>query len=368
MRLLSLEVELSGAARRALTPLAIAAGVWLLPRPAVASEVMRLDYRAPLECPDVPVFVERVKKRIPSARLATPDELARAVTIVVGFDEDGYMARLDFVDVRGETITRTLSGSTCDEVVSGIALVTALALEAQRELSREVGADPAAPSAETPGDAPPAADAPVQAEPGPPAPVAPSPVAPPPPPRDEPPRREPRRSGFSHGAGVGGGNAWYVAPGTPAVFDATFRLAHASLPGSARAGFRSWISTLTLGDRSARFLGYAGTLEACPIEWPRTGRVRLELCLGVTLGVLEGEGERTQSLPLVDSARIFWADARAVPRLRAALTRLVELEGQAEVGMPLRTHRFLFQDPEETVFDVPSVGLGWRAGVMLHFP
>jgi hypothetical protein len=152
------------------------------------------------------------------------------------------------------------------------------------------------------------------------------------------------------------------------VFDAVFRIAHPSLPGSARAGFRSWISTATLGDRTARFLGYAGALEACPIEWPRTGRVRVEPCLGLTLGVLEGEGARTEALPISDSARIFWADTRAVARLRLALTRLLELEAQGELGVPLRTHRFLFQNPEETVFEVPSIGLGWRAGVMLHFP
>jgi hypothetical protein len=279
---------------------------------------------------------------------------------------EGFMARLDFVDVRGETITRTLSGDTCDEVVSGIALVTALALEAQHEPAGEAS-DTTPP---VPSD-PAADDPPVVAE------------APPEPPdaavktTDIPrsgSRRKPRRRAraerprFLHGAGVGGGNAWYLAPSTPAVFDAAFRLGHTSLAGSARAGFRSWLSSTTAEGRRASFLGYAGSLEVCPVEWPRSGGVRFEPCLGTTLGVLEAEGDPSVELPTTESARIFWADARGIARVRLALTELVELEGQGEVGAPLRSHRFLFQDPEETVFEVPGAGLGWRAGVMLHFP
>jgi hypothetical protein len=363
MRLLPLEVELSGSARRPLTALGVASAIWLASRPGVAAESVRLDYRAPVECPDAPVFIERVRTRVPSARMAEAGELAREVSIVVALDEEGYMARLDFVDVRGETITRTLAGNTCDEVVSGIALVTALALEAQHEpapggtLPASEPTESTAPGAGQRPESPAAAPLPEAAE---------LEAAPKSPPRAR--RARVRRRGFRHGAGVGGGNAWYVAPGTPAVFDAVFRVAHTSFAGSARAGFRSWIGTATIGGRSANFLGYAGSVEGCPISWPRSGRVRFEPCFGATLGVLEGEGDRTQQLQVTDSARIFWADVRGIARLRLAITKLVELEGQGEVGVPLRTHRFMFQNPEETVFEVPRAGLGWRAGVMLHFP
>jgi hypothetical protein len=159
-----------------------------------------------------------------------------------------------------------------------------------------------------------------------------------------------------------------VAPGLPAVFDAAFRLAHTSLAGSARAGIRFWTSSATIGSRSASFLGYAGLLELCAGAWPPSRRLRIEPCAGTTLGVLEGEGDRTEELSVTDSASIFWADVRGIGRFRLVITELVELEAQAEVGVPLRTHRFLFQNPERTVFKVPAVGLGWRAGVMLHFP
>jgi hypothetical protein len=368
MWVLPFEVELPGAARRSLVAVALASGVSLSVRKAAADEAVRLDYRAPVECPDAPVFIERVRKRVPSARMAAPDELAREVVVVVSMDEEGFMARLDFVDVHGETITRTLSGKACDEVVSGIALVTALALEVQRELSnRALDSAPPVPPA-SPGDTM------VEgATPAPPAPAASETVNPPalpgperassPPPR---PRLKPPR--FLHGTGVGGGNAWFVAPGTPAVFDAVFRLAHTSLTGSLRAGFRGWVSSVTVGGRSADFLGYTGSLEGCPVVWPRVGRVRFEPCVGTTLGVLEGEGDQSDQLAITESSRIFWADVRGIARLRLALTRLVELEGQGELGVPLRTHRFLFQNPEQTVFEVPRIGLGWRAGVMLHFP
>jgi hypothetical protein len=370
MRLLPPEVGVPGSARRALSQLALAGGVLLFPRLASADDAVRLDYLAPVGCPESTDFIERVKQRVPTAHVASPDELARELVIVVGEDEDGFTARLDFVDVHGETITRTLSGKTCDEVVTGIALVTALALEAQRETARAPGEDAAQATpvpGESPENAPPADEKP--AEPA----ATRSHVAetrrpPPSPPRAKTPRARPVPSALRHGAGIGGGNAWFVAPGTPLVFDAVFRLGHTSLSGSARAGFRSWLSNASVGSHSASFIGYAGALEGCPLAWPHQSALRLEPCLGLTLGVLEAVGNRTVELPSVESARIFWADARGIARVRVAVSELVELEAQGELGVPLRTHRFLFQNPEQTVFEVPPYGLGWRAGVMLHFP
>jgi hypothetical protein len=96
--------------------------------------------------------------------------------------------------------------------------------------------------------------------------------------------------------------------------------------------------------------------------------VHVEPCGALTLGTLEGAGEPAASLVTTDSARILWADVRAIGRVRVAVTKLVELEGQAELGVPLRTHRFSFANPEQTVFQIPAFGPGWRAGVMLHFP
>jgi hypothetical protein len=363
MRLLSSEVELPGTARRPLAALGVASAVCLLPRSAAAAEKVRLDYRAPVECPDAPIFIERVRTRVPSARMAEPEDLAREVSIVVALDEEGYMARLDFVDVRGDTITRTLAGKTCDEVVSGIALVTALALEAQHETTQNDTA-PATTTANEPSGE--------ETPPGPPLTAPPStPIEPESAPRPEPAarRRRATRLGFRHGAGAGAGNAWYLAPGTPVVFDGMFRLSHTSLAGSLRAGFRGWISnTTTIGGRSANFLGYAASIEGCPTSWPRSFPVRFEPCLGVALGVLEAHGNRTEQLEDTADARIFWADARGIARFRLAVSKLVELDGQAELGIPLRTHRFLFENPQQTVFEVPRIGLGWRAGVMLHFP
>lgn len=375
MRLVPPEVGLPRTARRALRLVVVAAGWAAAPRPALADETMRLDYRAPVGCPEASAFIERVRQRVPTARMATPEELARELVIVVEEDEDGFSARLDFVDVRGETITRTLAGKTCDEVVSGIALVTALALEAQHE---SAGATPDA----TPGAAP--AEAPASGE-GEPAAAdnLPEPAPPSPPPakpvvaqrpklrsKPSPPRAHPRPAAphLLYGAGLAGGNAWSVAPGTPLAFDAAFRLGHSALSGSVRVGARTWISDEKVGSRSASFLGYAAGLDVCPVAWPAETPLRVEPCLGTTLGVLEGKGDASGTLPVTESKRILWADVRGILRLRLAVTAQVDLEAQGELGVPLRTHRFLFQNPDETVFQVPAFGPGWRAGVMLHFP
>jgi hypothetical protein len=368
MRLLPIEVELSRSARRTLSLAAFTGTVGLFPRFAAADDAVRLDYLAPVGCPDHLAFIDRVRQRVPTARAASPDELARELTVVVGEDEDGFSARLDFVDRHGETITRTLSGKTCDEVVTGIALVTALALEAQHETEAAEGHDAESPApVGAPESAPPAEDT----TPAPPAPAtrataAPTPRAPSSRPTAK--RRAKARRGFRNGAGIGAGNAWFVAPGTPIVMDAAFRVGHSSITGSGRVGFRSWVSKGEVGVRTASFIGYTGALEGCPVAWPKESALRFEPCLALTLGVLEARGEPTEELLTTDSSRIFWGDVRGIARVRVALTDIVELEGQGELGVPLRTHRFLFQSPEQTVFEIPGAGIGWRAGILLHFP
>jgi len=386
---------LSRSTRRALIRLLSGAvAIVLFHRGATADEALRIEYSAPPTCPNQAEFLARVQARLSAARAPEPGEFARTVSVAVNKEEDGFSARLQFVDARGETIVRTLSGKTCDEVVSGIALVTAHALEAPDDERREPVPPPASVEAVAPGapvtatsaapfgtaaeagtaapngTAAPAGTVTPAATAAPVAPVAtaaPTAKKPPAPPAPVP-RGEPPVDRFRMGAGLGGGVIWYAGPELPFSADVAFRVGHTSTAASGRVAFRYWTSTAEVGVATTRFQGFSGGLEGCPLAWPTTGSVRLEPCAGVSLGTLEGSAEDSPALGGETSASIGWADARAIARLRFVPEGILEFEAQGELGFPLVRHEFVLANPRVTVFKLPAVGPGVRAGVMLHFP
>lgn len=145
-------------------------------------EKVRVAYEASAGCPGSDVFLAQVRERVGTGWEAPPNVLARTIEVRVTGGGDRSIARIDFVDENQQPITRVVTAKTCDEVVTGIALVTALAIESR--IAEAVGksepapaTDSTAPASEVPG-----------AERAPEAPnVLPSPLLKPaPPPQDEP--------------------------------------------------------------------------------------------------------------------------------------------------------------------------------------
>ena len=85
----------------------------------------------PAACPSEVDFLERVRSRVQRARFAEPGELAHTFEVTIGSaDGDGaFLGRVEFVDSDGQRVARSLKGSACDELASGLALITALALD-----------------------------------------------------------------------------------------------------------------------------------------------------------------------------------------------------------------------------------------------
>src|SRR5215831_16197778 len=57
--------------------------------------------------------------------------MARTIDVTISVGTTRSVARIDFVDDGGRHVSRMVSGETCSDVVAGIALVTALAIESR---------------------------------------------------------------------------------------------------------------------------------------------------------------------------------------------------------------------------------------------
>jgi hypothetical protein len=329
----------SGSAAALLLSAALSSGL------AAASEPVRLEYRVPpgADCPSEAVFVERVRERSVHHRAAAPGELARSFAVTVTLDEEGALARVDFVDPDGSAISRSVRGANCDEVVSGIALVAALAIDARAGEAPSPSPAPSAPPAE---------------------PKAPAPAPPPPKPL-------PRPSGLTpkYTAGLGGGWVSYGGPSGALLLDAFFAASLAERGPVARLSAIHLRSELASADgREGRLRVYGGRLEACPVSFPLRPFF-LEPCAGTGVGVLLSSGVPSLELPEASDKAQLWWDLVVIGRLGAVIEDRVVLEVQGEFGVPLSRPSFGFDNNQANpIFEVPRVGGSARGGVGIRFP
>ncbi len=289
-------------------------------------EPIKLTYSAPAGCPDADAFFAALAARAPAARVDASDVREFRVTFV----DDGARTTGTLAVISGDDVTsREVSGATCAETVSALALVAALAVEERASRPAVVirtGRDPVPPP--------------------PPPPVSPSPA--------------PRwRVAVGSGIEVESG----VAPGTILGVPVFVRIDRGTDGPGLRVGLtRSEQDDVIMSAGAAAFRWTVGWADACPIA-RRAGRVSGRACAGVEAGVLEGSGTSVDS-PATDQRP--WVAARA--RVAVA-TRIgpVELELGANGAAPLVRDRF-FIAPATTVNHASAVtgGLGLTASVDLR--
>ncbi|HEY3497489.1 MAG TPA: hypothetical protein VGK73_22485 [Polyangiaceae bacterium] len=310
---------------------------------ARANEPVRFEYSAPPECPNAEVFAERVRERSVHQRTAGMGELARNFAVKVRVDDGGAVASVDFVDSDGSEVSRSVRGDTCDEVVSGIALVTALAIDARA------------------GSEPPPPAPPVSAPP--PAPLPAPPPSPPPASKPVPPRRPP-----SFIAGLGAGYQSYAGPDGAPSLDVFFAAGLREAGPLARFSAFHLRSSVSDGEREGRLRIYGVRLEGCPLSL-RFAPGFFEPCLGAGLGALFASGVESAALPDPDSKVQFWGDAVLIGRVGVVIGHRLVLEAQGELGVPFSGASFGFDgDSDNPVFSVPSAGGSARAGIGFRFP
>jgi hypothetical protein len=119
------------------------------PAPKPATGDIALTYSAPAECPDDEAFRQEVRARVTGDWEAPPGELARRITVSVVFRGDHYRAAIEFLNSQGDKVTRSVAGKSCPDVVTGMALVTALAIQSRVDEALEES-EPESPPAAAP--------------------------------------------------------------------------------------------------------------------------------------------------------------------------------------------------------------------------
>lgn len=323
-----------------------------------APEPIALTFTGPEGCPDGAAFEAQVRARTPRFRPVAVGETGRGFNARVTLADSQFVGTLVIEEPGGPPAERTLSGATCVDVVSALALVTALAIDPQAKTTAIAPAAPPPPEPTASASAPPA----VPSAPPPPAP-APTPSAPsPPPPRAPSPVVERPPLWLALGPVVASGvtpsalfaptvaieghldEGTWLAPRLRLAF-----VAGQDGPDAAGAGFTTFDFT-------------AASLEFCAIPL-RSGPFRLAPCAATELGVLRGEG--TSLAPGRASGRTWFA-ADLGARLSLELGPAAALELGASLAFPFTKDTF-FLEPSRTVHVVPDAGARVGLGAAIGF-
>jgi hypothetical protein len=304
-------------------------------------------------------------------------------------------------DAHGATTRRSLSGESCTAVVSGLALVAALAIDPQASTAPGIAAAAAPTGGPEPGSsagsgqgsaadgalatradggtaavpsaaAPEAPDAGADASPLVPAPSA-EPalheeVRVPAPPRA--PSEGSRRllPPWHLGGGLEGEGLGLAAPGAVfggglfvelsrdegRVVDPAFRL----------EAMRTLKTAVNVADGEGSFVWTFGRAEGCPVRFRLVGSLGARPCAIFDLGVVDAVGENIAN-PVSHTRP--WVTAGALGRVEWQPFWRLWLEGSVGVDVPLLRESFLFE-PTTGIYRAPNVMLFGGLAVALRFP
>jgi len=307
------------------------------------TESIALDYRVYKGCPDRTRFVEEVRALTTKAELVEADAALRQFRVETERKGATVKGRLTIVK-DGESSEREVSGESCAEVVSALALATAIAV------------DPTVLG----GKAPPKEE--------------PKPEPPPPQPKPEPPkpkpeedRRPPRpqqqpqssKAVFSMGGGVMGA----VAPDLATRF--ALRVGFKPAFDLAPEAFLEGGAILPVETASATFSAFMARAGAT-WEFLELGSVALGVFTSAELGVVNAVGADTIRRPLTEDRP--WGAVDFGLSLRAPATSALFV--RAEVGgfATLYRHEYLITTPANTPAEVHTIDdFGLRASGFVGF-
>ncbi len=323
-----------------------------------AVEPIHVEYTRIGPCPGDAAFLAGLLSRTAKFRIARPDEAALTLRVIVEAHERGARGRLAIVEVGSSVVTslRSVEAKTCGDVVSALALASALAID-----PGALAAPDASPGA---SDALPDGASAVEASP--PAPdLPPASVA-------RPGAGEGRSAAamelrFSLGGGAEGASTLGIRPGL-GVF-VTLAMVR---PGWFSPELRLRLSRSFAGDaqstgvRGGTLVFSALALEPCPARialWRALGFVP---CLRFAGGSVEAQGPtRSPVQP--------WFELGALGRLVLDSGSFFSVEAHGGLRVPLVRDRFEVEPatiggPRSLVYQAPAVVGAFGGDLVFHFP
>lgn len=348
---------------------ALAVGALISAEARAQTQPIRIDYQTHEGCPDAAAFLDEITRRTSLPRVAAPGEQALEVEVRIAQRDTGSVGRI-VLRTSGSARARSVDGGTCGEVVSALALITALAVDPRAAPSLSPGAPaPTPPAPDAPAPAP--LNAPPQPAPlGAPSGATPflSPTAPPfrswPTAPTAPP---PTPAIWALGARAAASFA--VAP-RPLFGGGLFveRRSEAGIEPAIRLSFElSATGSFDVGPGGVSFVRGIGRIDGCVFAWRPARRVRLVPCAGAEGGFLLGEGIRRGQIVKVNQAVVPWLGIGILPRLAIDVGVAGFLEAQGGPVFPLVRRTFHFANPEVRIHEVPPVTATATLGLGFHF-
>jgi hypothetical protein len=370
-------------------PRTIATGVLVLLAflavPARADvEGIRLAYSAYAGCPDEDRFLQGVTARTEKIRRAAEGAAARTFVVAVTRETRTIRGVLSITGLDGAVSRREVTGDSCDEVVSALALITALAVDplaaTAPELAPPVTEPPSSPAAGGPSTNPPA-DAAVPT--GPPvdrvAPSAPHPsVSPEPRSADRLPAAAsaPATPGPTHRVRWAVGVQWDALGGLVpgwGIGGGAFVDATGPARGPLVPSFRASVSALSTrvafaGAVGAELEWFVATLETCPLRLAATSEMGVSLCAALDAGALRSTGSGLQT----NGTEVRpWVAPAALGRVAWSPRGPFFFEGEGGLMAPLTRYSFYVQQSgmsDPPLHRIPFAAATFHVNAGYRFP
>lgn len=336
-------------------------------RVGAEQEPIDLTYRAYEGCPSEMQFLALVVGRAAETLVASERARGRRFVISVIPQRKETMGKLEILS-GGTTATREVKGSNCAEVVSALALFTALAIDPSA--STELAPDPAPrdergspqPGSEPRGTASPESNP--QGRPAVPAPRSagederPSPGV----------KIPPGRGEILAGARATSAGGFVGGSVTPATALGGGFFAQWTTPGfgAYRLNGAYFLRSET---SDATFAFFAGRIDACPVGLRPALRLTVEPCLSLEVGSVEASAKASATISRSTERRL-WTAGDVLGRVRYVPISWIFAEIEGGASVPFTRYLFLLGNQanvKSEIHRVPAIGwvLGFEVGARI---
>lgn len=319
-------------ARAALAGFAVSSFMRVACADAVSSNPVRfrVDVEETASC-SREAFARQVLRRAPSAQIASPNEPALSMEVRLSTEPGVVRGRLRLRETNGFVTERDVTGASCAEVTSALALIAAVFLD-----PNVAGGEP---------------------------PEAPRRRAGPPQARETP---GSWRVGVGTAVGVHGASAPELAPALSLVLETELERDRVFSPLFGVSLMRTLTSRVEVQTSVATLRLTAARLQACPLAWLGESSVTLRPCGVIEAGFIDAAGTAT-----ADPQRVLapWLAPGGSLRAELKLLTLLVIALDAGFVVPLFRPEFYFDPdaPETVAFEVPPIGTSGQVGLLARF-